>query len=57
MADTKTTTKTDTPQTADPSMLSSDANHSTYEPNPDANPDNVDPAPGPSTVQYPGLPS
>ncbi len=55
MADTKSTTKTDTPD-VDQSLLSSDTQHSTYAKNPDPNPENLDPAPGPSTIQTPGLP-
>ncbi len=52
MADTKSTTKTD----VDASLLSSDTKHSTYTKNPDPNPEGLVPAPGPSTIQTPGLP-
>lgn len=53
MATKNEQSKTDT---LDPSMLSADAKHATYEKNADPNPDNLDPAPGPSTIQTPGLP-
>lgn len=39
-----------------PEVVSVDADKSTYKPNPDPNPDDVYPEPGPSTIQEPGQP-
>jgi hypothetical protein len=46
--------KTETPDAAE--ILSSEADKSTYKANPDPNPDDVYPAPGPSTIQEAGKP-
>ena len=54
MADRKTEPKTNDPDEL--ATLSRDVQKSTYRKNPDPNPDNVYPAPGPSTVQELGKP-
>lgn len=46
----------DTPEVVSPEVVSADADKSTYKENPDPNPDDVHPAPGPSTIQEPGKP-